>query len=74
LKIAHEYFANGILVSNCDAVLYAFRESPAYTYTEPKQKFTPGTKEWADEQVTIMEQSAIEHFEAEAARDDPWAY
>lgn len=30
----HEYFANGVLVKNCDAVLYAFRES--YAWVEKK--------------------------------------
>lgn len=47
-----------------DAVLYAFKESPAFTYQPAK--FVPkyGSKEWAAEQVTDMEQKAIEHFEA----------
>jgi phage terminase large subunit-like protein len=32
-----------------DAVLYAFKESPAYTYLAPKAKAKPGTKEHNDE-------------------------
>lgn len=47
-----------------DAVLYAFKESPAFTYQEPIIKPKYGTKEWAKEEVTEMEQKAIEHFEA----------
>lgn len=47
----------------CDAVLYAFRESPAFTYTPPKPVYKHGTPEWAKEQVTDMEQKAIEYFE-----------
>lgn len=45
-----------------DAVLYAFKESPAYTYQEPVVKPKYGTKEWADEQVSEMEEAAQEHF------------
>ena len=46
-----------------DAVLYAFKESPAFTYQKPKDKPKPGTKEWYDQQIDDMERSAIEHFE-----------
>ena len=47
-----------------DAVLYAFRESPAYTYTKPVPRPKYGSPEWAEAQVSEMEQKAIEHFEA----------
>lgn len=46
-----------------DAVLYAFKESPAFTYQAPIIKPKYGTKEWAQEQVTEMEQKAQEYFE-----------
>lgn len=46
-----------------DAVLYAFKESPAFTYEKPKDIPVYGTHEWAKEQENEMEQSAIEHFE-----------
>ena len=45
-----------------DAVLYAFKESPAYTYREPIPKAMPGTQEWANEQMNEMEEAAMEHF------------
>lgn len=45
-----------------DAVIYAFKESPAYTYQKPVPKPAYKTKEWFDEQTTEMEQRAEEHF------------
>lgn len=57
-----------------DAVLYAFKESPAFTYqTPPPAKPKWGTKEWAEQQVSEMEQAALEHFTAlEEASKDPY--
>ena len=46
-----------------DAVLYAFKESPAFTYQKPLELPKPGTKEWADAQQSKMWESALEHFE-----------
>lgn len=46
-----------------DAVLYAFKESPAFTYRAPKPVYKTGTKEWAEEQVTEMEEKAVDYFE-----------
>lgn len=48
-----------------DAVLYAFKESPAFTYREPAKKAKYGTKEWADAQVDEMWNKALDHFENE---------
>jgi len=48
-----------------DAVLYAFRESPAYTYTKPVEKPKYGTKQWAESQTTEMEHAAEEFFSAQ---------
>ncbi len=46
-----------------DAVLYAFRESPAFTYREPKKLPKPGTREWADAQQKGMFSEAMDHFQ-----------
>lgn len=46
-----------------DAVLYAFKESPAFTYQEPMAGPKPGTKAWYDKEVFDMEKAAEEHFE-----------
>lgn len=46
-----------------DATLYAFKESPAFAYQDPKVKPKYGTKEWAEEEVTDLERSAEEYFE-----------
>lgn len=49
-----------------DAVLYAFKESPAFTYREPPKKPVKGSKEWADAQTSDMWDAAAAHFEQEA--------
>lgn len=56
-----------------DAALYAFKESPAYTYREPAKRLIPGTKEWADAQQSAMFGEAMEHFQEQADRDDPYS-
>lgn len=43
-----------------DAALYAFRESPAYSYEEPAKAIKPGTPEWAEAEVEEMERQANE--------------
>lgn len=61
-----------------DAVLYAFKESPAFSYQPPIIKPKHGTKEWAEQEISEMEQNAIEHFEAleEASKGfgDKWGW
>lgn len=46
-----------------DATLYAFKESPAFTYQAPKFQPKYLSKEWASEEMTRMEEEAQEHFE-----------
>lgn len=50
-----------------DAVLYAFKLSPAYTYTKPKELPKLGTKEWADMQVNSMFEAELEGLQQEHA-------
>jgi hypothetical protein len=45
-----------------DAVLYAFRESPAFAYREPEKQPKPGTKEWAEAKEKQMFEQAMEHY------------
>lgn len=52
-----------------DAVLYAFKESQAFTYQPEVKKPKWGSKEWADEQVTEMERLAEEHFKQQEGDD-----
>lgn len=47
-----------------DAVLYAFKESPAFTYQKPVEKPKKGTEAWAEEEVSEMERQAEEYFTA----------
>lgn len=49
-----------------DAVLYAFKQSPAFSYVKPKDEPKYGTKEWAERQSDRMFELAQEHFEREA--------
>ncbi len=48
-----------------DAVLYAFKESPAFAFVKPKAAPKYGSKEWAEEQVNEMESAAEEFFKAQ---------
>jgi Phage terminase large subunit len=45
-----------------DAVLYAFKFSPAYSYQAPVKKLIPGTKEWADAQDDKMWNLELEGY------------
>lgn len=50
----HEYFANGFLVANCDAFLYAWRCGWHYASIAPEKKTTLYSKEWYDKQSDSM--------------------
>lgn len=64
IKVSDKYHSDII-----DAVLYAFKESPAFAYQEPEKKPIKGSKEWAEAQNQDMFESAIEHFEQEAEKN-----
>lgn len=49
-----------------DAVLYAFKESPAFTYREPPKAPKYGSKEWADAQADHMFEAEVEGLQREA--------
>lgn len=51
-----------------DAALYAFKESPAYTYEPPKSRTKPGTAEWGKEQEDEMFNREVELLTAEKER------
>lgn len=48
-----------------DSVLYAFRESYAYTHTPATPKIYPGSKEWAEQQVNSMFEATVEALQKE---------
>lgn len=48
-----------------DAVLYAFKLSPAFTYQKPKEKPKYGTALYLEEEVSEMERAAEAHFTAQ---------
>lgn len=49
-----------------DSALYAFKESPAYTYIAPQKGPAKGTKEWAEAQQDAMWEAANTHFGEQA--------
>lgn len=49
-----------------DAVLYAFKESPAFTYQAPVKRVVYGSKEWVEAQPTQLWDAAMEHFTEQA--------
>lgn len=55
-----------------DAVLYAFKESPAFTYQSPAVKHAYGSKAWAEQEEDDMERAALEHFQNEASQEKAW--
>jgi hypothetical protein len=60
----HEYFANGILVSNCDSLLYAWRYCYNYLYKPEKELPKNGKEEvdkfWKEEQAKLKRQQRID--------------
>lgn len=64
--------------SDCiDAVLYAFRESPAFTFNKPKERAKYGTKEWAESEEQEMYETALSKAEADqkqAEVDAEWGW
>lgn len=55
-----------------DAVLYAFKESPAYAYEPPVKKPQIGSKEWADARHNEMFEAAEKHFQEEQERRESY--
>lgn len=52
-----------------DAVLYAFKLSPAYSYTPPEPKVVPGTREWFEKQREDMFNAELEHHQQQESYD-----
>ncbi len=60
IKVSDRYHSDII-----DSVLYAFKFSPAYAYTKPKEGPKWGTKEWADQEHDEMwEKELTGHIKA----------
>lgn len=60
IKISDKYHSDII-----DAVLYAFKESAAFTYQAEEKLPAYGTKEWADREQSQMWESALQHFDSQ---------
>lgn len=67
---APEYFANGLLQSNCDASLYSYRAARHYLHTPKLVKHHPNTKEAHDELEAELERLVTEKSTRES---DPLA-
>lgn len=60
-----------------DAVLYAFKESYAFTYQKPIPSPQQGTPEWMTKETTDMERAAEEYFKEQAELTkgyDEWGF
>lgn len=64
IKISDTYHSDII-----DAVLYSFKESPAYAYEAPAPELKYGTPEWQKRQQEQMFDTALQHFQEEAERN-----
>lgn len=60
IKVKDAYHSDMI-----DAVLYAFKESPAFTWKPTQDKPKHGSAQWAEEEVHDMERNAEEFFQAQ---------
>lgn len=60
VDLDHEYFANGILVSNCDAGLYSFRRYISRKTEEPSPPPKQGTPEWFAAEEKRMREGALQ--------------
>ena len=69
-KIISNRFHSDIL----DATLYAFRESPAYSWRPEIIAPKYGTKEWQDNEVIRMEEEAQRFFEEQENTKSEWKY
>lgn len=54
----------------CDAVLYAFKESPAFTYRPPRPVHKWGTPQWQEEEVERMIEAMEEQVRKEQELTD----
>lgn len=69
IKVKDSYHSDII-----DAVLYAFKESPAFSYRIPAPPSPAwGTTQWAESQVTEMERMAEEHF-MNQKEEEEWSW
>ena len=55
-----------------DAVLYAFKCSPAFAYTAPEKKVRYGSKEWAEQQSKDMFEAELAGLQKEQAFKDEY--
>lgn len=57
-----------------DACLYAFKESPAFTFQVSESKPKYGSKEWAEAETDRMEQEALEYAQKNAQKEEDWIW
>jgi hypothetical protein len=67
VKVSDKYHSDII-----DAVLYAFRESPAFAYQDPIVPPKHGTPEWYEEQVDEMFEQEMERLKEREAAANPF--
>jgi len=57
-----------------DAVLYAFKLSPAFSYEPPKVKPARGTKEWAEAQSSEMWEKELSGYKQAESDRNLWGF
>lgn len=69
IRVSDRYHSDVI-----DAVLYAYKESPAYAYQKPEAKPAPGSQAYYDAEAKRLEEAAEEFFKAQedALKNDPY--
>lgn len=70
IKVSDKYHSDAH-----DSALYAYVESPAYSYTPEQKKAAPNTPEWYKAQESEMWESTIEQMKRAAmdeGKNDPW--
>jgi hypothetical protein len=69
IKLSDKYHSDII-----DAVLYAFKESPAYSYQPPEEQLKPGTSEWAIQENKRMFEAELEGLQKESELYDSYGF
>lgn len=67
IKLSNKFHSDII-----DAVLYAYKESPAFSYQKPAPLPEKGTKEWNTRIQEGLFEAAREHFQKQAELDGNW--
>jgi hypothetical protein len=69
IRVSDKYHSDII-----DAVLYAFKESPSFSYRPPIVGPKYGSKEWAEAQQSEMFENAVDYFKKQSENTNPFEF